>query len=110
MSSINAVSSPYPFPQTSPVSRSTSASAAAPSTTAAAVTIDAIPASPPAEVLSQMATAAGAQDRLAASGQALHFSLDETTGKLTTQLTDLSGNVLRSVSPSSVLDIAAGGS
>jgi hypothetical protein len=92
MSSINAVSSPNPFPQASPV------------------TLDAIPASPPAEVLSQMATAAGAQDRLAASGQALHFSLDETTGKLTTQLTDLSGNVLGSVSPSTVLDITADGS
>ena len=112
MSSINAVSSPYPFPQTSATSRSQSAgattAAAAAEATSVAVTLDAIPASPPADVLSQMANAAGAQDRLAASGQALHFSLDETTGKLTTQLTDLSGNVLGSVSPSTVLDIAAG--
>ena len=114
MNSLTPVSSPYPFPPVSPAARSQSAGATtaapAPESTSVVVTLDAIPASPPDEVLSQMATAAGAQDRLAESGQALHFSLDETTGKLTTQRTDLAGNVLGSVSPSAVLDIAAGAS
>jgi hypothetical protein len=82
--------------------------AAAASQAAVDVDVDtSIPGSPPAEVLDQMQTAAGAQDRLAATGKALHFDLDES-GKLTVQVTDLSGSVLGTASPSSVLDVASG--
>lgn len=75
----------------------------------AAVTVDTIPVSPPPEVLVAVAAAAGAQDRLAAAGQALHFSLDQR-GRLSVQLTDLKGTVLSTVPASTVLAVAAGGS
>lgn len=66
-----------------------------------------IPSSPPQEVFAAMLTAAQAADRLAATGQALHFSTDETTG-LSVQLTDLDGTVLGTVAPSTVLSVASG--
>ena len=71
-------------------------------------TFDAIPSSPPQEVFAAMLTAAQAADRLAASGRALHFSTDETTG-LSVQMTSLDGTVLGTVSPTTVLSVASGG-
>jgi hypothetical protein len=75
-----------------------------------AVKLDAIPASPPPEVLDAVGVAAGAQDRLAQIGQALHFKLDDASGKLTVEVRDLHGNVLSTVPAGKALDIAAGGS
>jgi len=72
------------------------------------VTNDAIPSSPPQEVFAAMLTAAQAADRLEASGKALHFDTDETSG-LSVQLTGLDGTVLGAVSPSTVLSVASGG-
>ncbi|HEY3774845.1 MAG TPA: hypothetical protein VGL69_17715 [Solirubrobacteraceae bacterium] len=71
------------------------------------VTRDAIPSAPPQEVFAAMLTAAQNADRLAASGRALHFSTDETTG-LSVQLTTLDGTVLGTVAPSTVLSVASG--
>ena len=71
------------------------------------VTLDTIPGSPPQEVFAAMLTAAQAADRLAASGRALHFDTDQTTG-LSVQLTSLDGTVLGTVAPSTVLAIASG--
>jgi hypothetical protein len=109
LSSISPVSSPYPFASAASAAASATLelNPAAPSDT---VTVDTIPASPPPGVLAEMATAAGAQDRLAAGDRALHFSLDQTTGALSAQVTDLTGSVLRTIAPSDVLDVAAGGS
>ncbi len=73
-----------------------------------AVEITTMPSSPPPAVLSAVANAAGAYDRLQASGQQLHFGSDPTTGGLTIELQDLSGNPLASVAPSQVLAIADG--
>jgi hypothetical protein len=74
-----------------------------------AVRVETIPSSPPPEVLHEMSTAAGAYDRLAAAGQALHFKVDGTTGKLHVEVHDVHGNLLFSVPASKALDVAAGG-
>ena len=71
------------------------------------VTLDAIPSTPPQEVFAAMLTAAQSADRLAASGRALHFNTDETTG-LSVHLTTLDGTVLGTVAPSTVLSVASG--
>jgi hypothetical protein len=68
---------------------------------------DAIPSSPPQEVFAAMLTAAQSADRLAASGKALRFSTDDTSG-LSVQLTNLDGTVLGTVPPSTVLSVASG--
>jgi hypothetical protein len=76
----------------------------------ASVTDDTIPASPPPEVMDAIATAMGAADRLAASGREMSFHPDPPTGKVTVAVHDLQGNLISTVSPSKVLDVADGGS
>ncbi|HLI60889.1 MAG TPA: hypothetical protein VKV21_14605 [Solirubrobacteraceae bacterium] len=101
--------SPVPEPAFSQsVRESRGASVAEPVAGAEPPTPDALPASPPPEVFAAMLTAARAADRLATTGRALRFSLDGPSG-LSVQLTDLDGAVLGTVSPNTVLDIAAGG-
>ena len=73
-----------------------------------AVSVSALPASPPPELSDAIAAAADAYDQLAASGRSLHFALDPPTGRLTIQLQDSAGNVLSTLSPSQVLDAADG--
>ncbi len=70
---------------------------------------DTIPSSPPPEVLEAMDAAAQAYDRLAGAGRTLRFSPHRETGRLSVQLADRAGNVLRTVSPTAVLHVAAGG-
>lgn len=89
--------------QSSPARRT---GAPAPARPAAA---DGIPPAPPAEVLDAMGTAAQAYDRLKTSGRQLHFETDPVTGKLTVQVLDPEGNVLTTLPPSKVLDLADGG-
>ena len=62
----------------------------------------------PAEVFAEMTVAAEAYERLADAGETLRFSLHPLTGRLDITLADLEGNPLAGVSPSTVLDIAAG--
>ena len=69
----------------------------------------AIPDSPPPEVLDAMGAAGDAYDRLKTAGRRLHFETDEVTGRLTVQLLDPDGNVVTTLPPSKVLDLAAGG-
>ena len=90
--------------------RAARAPAAAPAADDDAVSVDvsAIPGSPPDEVLQAMGTAAGAYDRLAATGRHLHFASDPSTGQLSVQVTDPDGQLLGTVSASTVLGIAAG--
>jgi hypothetical protein len=64
--------------------------------------------SPPQEVLEQMGHAARAYDRLHAQGRELHFAHDEASGRMTIQVRDARGNVLRMLSPSEALQVAAG--
>ena len=72
------------------------------------VRCDDIPASPPPEVLEAIARAHEACERLAASGRHVHFDLNEVSGGLAIELTDAWGTPLRSLSPRTVLELAAG--
>ncbi len=69
----------------------------------------AIPDSPPPEVLDAMGAAADAYDRLKTAGRRLHFETNPITGRVTVQLLDPDGNVVTTLPPSKVLDLASGG-
>ena len=69
---------------------------------------DDIPASPPPEVLDAIARAHAAYERLEASGRHVRFDLNEVSGRLAIELTDAWGTPLRSLSPRTVLELAAG--
>ncbi len=73
-----------------------------------AATLETFPSSPPAEVLDQMAGAARAHDALTAQGRELHFAHDGTSGRIEIEVRDAEGNVLRTLSPSEALQVAAG--
>lgn len=74
---------------------------------APAVNLDTIPASPPPEVLEQMHQASQAFDDLIGQQRQLNFNA-VAGGRVAIQLQDLAGNAIRSVSPSEALDVAAG--
>ena len=74
-----------------------------------AVAVDTFPASPPPELSDAIAAAAQAYDDLEASGRRLHFAVDPPTGRLSIEVHDLSGNVLSTLTPGEVLDVAGGG-
>jgi hypothetical protein len=76
-----------------------------PSTT---VHSDDIPARPPREVLDAIAAAHQAYERLEKSGRHVRFDLNEATGRLAIELTDISGTLLWSLSAHAVLELAAG--
>ncbi|MFL5826700.1 MAG: flagellar protein FlaG [Thermoleophilaceae bacterium] len=73
-----------------------------------AVQVDAIPASPPPEVLAQVDAAARRVDELAKQNRELRFSYDETAGRVQIQVCDKSGTVIRTIPPSKALSIADG--
>jgi hypothetical protein len=95
-----------------PVHGSTAAERAPASSFASAldcsVALDAIPSSPPPEVLDQMASAARTYERLSAQGRELHFAREQSGGRMTIEVRDRSGNVLQQLSPSQALEVAAG--
>jgi hypothetical protein len=64
--------------------------------------------SPPQEVLEQMGHAARVYDGLHAQGRELHFAHDEASGRMTIEVRDAGGHVLRTLSPSEALQVAAG--
>lgn len=72
-----------------------------------AASLDAIPSSPPPEVLEQMTQAHQIYEQLAADGKSLHFDHDES-GRATVELRDSSGTSLRTLSLAEALDLAAG--
>jgi len=90
--------------------RSTAApqGAGAPSALEPAVALDTLPASPPAEVLDQMARAARIHDELNAQGRELRFSHDPQSGRARIEVRDRAGNVLKTLSPAQALEVAAG--
>jgi hypothetical protein len=63
--------------------------------------------SPPQEVLEQMGKAARVYDSLHARGRELHFA-HEASGRLSIEVRDARGNVLRTLSPYEALQVAAG--
>lgn len=72
------------------------------------VSLDTLPASPPQEVLDQMANAAQTHEALSAQGRELRFSRDEQSGRTRIEVRDHSGNVLKTISPAQALEVAAG--
>jgi uncharacterized FlaG/YvyC family protein len=55
-----------------------------------------------------MARAAQAHARLQAQGRELRFAHDAHSGRMTIEVRDGDGRVLRTLSPSQALDVAAG--
>jgi hypothetical protein len=72
------------------------------------VSLDTFPSSPPREVLDEMAGAARMYDTLRAQGRELHFAHDSQSGRMRIEVRDGGGHVLRTISPSEALDVAAG--
>jgi hypothetical protein len=93
-----------------PAGQAANAAAAAPAHSADPVTVDAIPASPPPEVHEAMGVAARAYQDLKDNGSELRFKIDEATGKLQIEVHDPHGNLLFTLPPHKVLDLADGGS
>jgi hypothetical protein len=93
-----------------PVSQAASAGPAARAKTSNPVSVDTIPASPPPEVQEAMGVADQAYHNLKANGSELTFKIDEATGKLQIEVHDTHGNLLFTLPPSKVLDVAEGGS
>jgi putative hemolysin len=87
-----------------------SAGAAASAPMPDSVTVDTIPASPPAEVHEAMGVAAQAYQNLKDNGSELRFKVDEATGKLQIEVHDTKGNLLFTLPPHKVLEVADGGS
>ena len=75
---------------------------------AATVTIDTIPASPPAEVQDAIGVANQAYHDLKSEGSELRFKINEATGKLSVEVHDVHGNLMFTVPASTVLDVASG--
>lgn len=67
---------------------------------------DVIPATPPAEMLDAIGVAADVYEELEASGRRVHF--DYAPGGLRIQILDTEGELLGTVSPRDLLDLAAG--
>jgi flagellar protein FlaG len=68
-----------------------------------------VPANPPQEVLDAIDAASRAYQRLRADGRELRFAQDADTGHVTIEVRDLDGNLLRTIPPSRLLDVATGG-
>jgi hypothetical protein len=86
--------------------RGTPGAGAAPA--APPVSLQTFPSSPPQQVLDEMASAARVHDALHAQGRDLHFAHDPQSGRMTVQVRDSGGRVLRTISPSEALEVAAG--
>jgi flagellar protein FlaG len=68
--------------------------------------VDAIPTSPPAEVIVEMRAAQRAIEDMHSRGRQLHFAMDGSRVRIEVQ--DLDGNVLKEIPPSRALEVATG--
>lgn len=73
----------------------------------AAVNVSTLPASPPANVLEEMSSAAEAAEKLRQQGRELHFE-PTGTGRVVIQVRDLDGNVIRTIPPHEAIEVAYG--
>jgi hypothetical protein len=64
---------------------------------------------PPPEVWREVDHAGRVWESLHAQGRELHFDLDDGSGRVSIQVRDLDGNVLRTIPPSEAASIAASG-
>jgi hypothetical protein len=67
-----------------------------------------MPAAPPPEVLDAIGAAAERAAELRAQNRELHFRKDDATGRVIVEVRDLAGHVIRTIPPSSALEIMAG--
>jgi flagellar protein FlaG len=70
--------------------------------------IVALPAHPPEEAREAVAAAAARAAELRSQNRELHFQKDEHSGRVIIQVRDLAGNVIRTIPPSSALEIMSG--
>jgi hypothetical protein len=70
------------------------------------VRVDAIPASPPKEVIDEVLAAQKAIEDMHARGRTLHFEMD--AGRVKILLQDLEGNTLRRIPATEALEISTG--
>lgn len=75
----------------------------------AAVNVSTLPASPPPTLLEDMQAAGRVWAELRAQKRELHFE-PKGNGRVVVEVRDLDGNVIRTIPPAKVLDVAAGGS
>jgi flagellar protein FlaG len=75
---------------------------------AAVDTSTVIPASPPPEVLAEVDAAFERAHELASDNRELHFSTNQSSGRVVIQVRTLDGEVLRTIPPSEALDVMAG--
>ena len=68
--------------------------------------VDAIPASPPADVMQEVLVAQRAIEEMHTRGRQLHFDMD--SGRVRILLQDLDGNTIKEIPPSHALEIAGG--
>ena len=73
---------------------------------AADATVDAIPASPPKEVMDEVLAAQRAIQEMHARGRTLHFEMD--SGRVKILLQDLDGHTLRRIPVTEALEISTG--
>jgi hypothetical protein len=88
---------------------SASLAAASASAPAGDVAVISLPPSPPPELLDEVAVARDRAAELAAANRELHFSMDESSGRVIVQVRDLEGNVIRTIPPSQALAVMSGG-
>lgn len=67
-----------------------------------------LPPSPPPDVIVDIGRAAQRAEELAQANRQLHFEKDPASGRIVVQVQDLDGNVLRTIPPSSALDVMSG--
>jgi hypothetical protein len=67
-----------------------------------------LPAYPPAEVLDAVGAAADRVAELRALNRELHFRKDKESGRVIVEVRDLEGNVIRTIPPSSALEVMSG--
>jgi flagellar protein FlaG len=75
---------------------------------AAEPAVVALPPSPPDEVRDAIGAAAARAAELRAENRELHFRKDQTSGRVIVEVRDLAGNVIRTIPPSTALDVMAG--
>lgn len=75
---------------------------------AAAISTSDVPDGPPPEVLEAMNAAARAFETLYEQGRELRFGRDADSGRVTIDVCDLDGNVLRAIPGTLALDVATG--
>ena len=69
-----------------------------------------VPAEPPPDVLDQVSAAARCAEQLARNNRELHFRAAEDSSRITIEVRDMSGNVIKTIPPSKALDVLAAGS